>query len=75
MFTQADLEERQCMLLDEKLDYRRFDAAVEKKDGVHIGHNGNQRKKKILMNTSCTFFIETVVPIGYLSRIWRSQIH
>ena len=34
------------MLLDEILDYRKLDSAVEKKDGFTIGHNGNRHKKK-----------------------------
>ena len=41
MFTQADSEGRQFMVLDVILDYRNFDTAVEKKDGFHIGYNGN----------------------------------
>ena len=46
MFTQADSEGRQFLLLDEILDYRKLDSAVEKKDGSHVGYNGNQHKVK-----------------------------
>ena len=44
MFTQADSEGRQFLLLDKILDYRKLDSAVEKKDGFTIGHNGNRHK-------------------------------
>ena len=45
MFTQADSEGRQFLLLDEILDFRKLDLAVEKKDGYVKGHNGNRHKK------------------------------
>ena len=45
MFTQADSEGRQFLLLDKILDFRKLDSAVEKKDGYTDGHNGNQHKK------------------------------
>ena len=41
MFTQADSEGRQFLLLDEILDYRKLDSTVEKRDGSHVGYNGN----------------------------------
>ena len=44
MFTQADLEGWQFLLLDEILDYRKLDLAVKKKDATHVGHNGNPHK-------------------------------
>ena len=46
MFTQADLEGRHFLLLDETLDYRKFDSTVDKKDGTHVGHNDNSHKVK-----------------------------
>ena len=45
MFTQADSEGRQFLLLDKILDFRKLDSAVEKKDGYIDGHNGNRHKK------------------------------
>ena len=46
MFTQANSEGRQFLLLDEILDYRKLESTVEKKDGIHLGHNGNFHKVK-----------------------------
>ena len=46
MFTQADSEGWQFLLLDEILDYRKLESAVEKKDGIHMGHNDNSHKVK-----------------------------
>lgn len=34
------------MLLDDILDYRKLNFAVEKKDGIHVGHNDNPHKLK-----------------------------
>ena len=46
MFTQADSEGRQFLLLDEILDYRKLSSAVEKTDAnsTHVRHNGNPHK-------------------------------
>ena len=46
IFTQADSKGRQFLLLDEILDYRKLESAVEKKDWIHIGHNVNSCKVK-----------------------------
>ena len=46
MFTQADPEGQQFLLLDEIVDYRKLDSTVEKKDAIHVGHNGNSHKPK-----------------------------
>ena len=48
MFTQADSEGRQFLLLDEIMDYRKLSSAVEKTDAnaTHVGHNGNSHKLK-----------------------------
>ena len=44
MFTQADSEGRQYMLLSEIVNVGRFDTAVDKKDGIIVGKNGNKHK-------------------------------
>ena len=48
MFTQADSEGRQFLLLDEITDYRKLSSAVKKIDenATHTGHNGNSQKVK-----------------------------
>ena len=46
IFTQADSEGRQFLLLDEILVYRKLNSAVEKKNGTYVGYNGNQHKVK-----------------------------
>ena len=48
MFTQADSEGRQFLLLDEITDYRKLSTAIEKTDpdATHTGHNGNSHKVK-----------------------------
>ena len=46
MFTQAKSEGWQFLLLDEILDYRKLESAVEKKDGTHVEHNGKLHKVK-----------------------------
>ena len=46
MFTKVDLEGTQFLLLDEILDYRKLDLAIEKRIVYHIRHNRNQHKVK-----------------------------
>ena len=48
MFTQADSEGQQFLVLDEITDYRKLSTAVEKtdQDATHTGHNGNSHKVK-----------------------------
>ena len=46
LFTQANSEGRQYMLLSEMVDVRRLDTAVDKKDGIIVGKNGDKHKKK-----------------------------
>ena len=65
MFTQADSEGRQFLLLDEILDYRKLKTAVEKKDATHVGHNGILTRLKRQKDTSFLCYGKMVVPIGY----------
>ena len=44
--TQTDSESQHFLLLDEILDYKKLDNAVEKLDESHVGHNENQYKLK-----------------------------
>ena len=48
MFTQADSEGQQFLLLDEILDYRELSSALENTDAnaIHVGYNGNSHKLK-----------------------------
>ena len=46
MFTQADSEGRQFLLLEQILEYIKLDNAVEKADGSHVGHEGNPHNVK-----------------------------
>ena len=65
IFTQADSEGRQFLLLDEILDYRKLDSAVEKKDAIHVGHNDNLHKLKTTKGYEFLVLWKMEAPIGY----------
>ena len=53
------------MSLDEILDYRKINSAIEEKDGFTIGHNRNRHKKEQLKDFNSMLFGKMAVPIGY----------
>ena len=65
MFTQADSECRQFLLLDEIVDYMKLDSAVEKKSDLLLVIMIKDTRRKLPKDMNFMLFGKTAVPIGY----------
>ena len=68
LYSETDEEGKEHVLLDDIVDHKRSDNAVNREDAFIIMKNGVKRRRETTQVGSCCVNGRTALPIGWLSR-------